>query len=377
MRRPHSNLPTLVLCALLLPGGLRGQAGDIRLEVGASRSFPPAGVDATTSNYLTGALRADWMSGSTGLFGGVFGGISTDNLGGDFLAATAGGRLTTGRGPLSASVLGVGTGFRVGAPFVYETFTGLLQPEIRIRSGRTVLALIGEGGLGRTRIEFRRDRLTRTATADLWHYGGGAEIRIEGPRVLLTVGGAAYEATAGRYSKGEVQLVLALPSGGQIRGEVGIWSLPVGTETTGEISVTVPVGRWFAEASGGRSAPDPLLRTEPGRQGWLTVGRVLKRFGPAPRVPLLTLEPSDAGAVARFRIDGGAAEKVELIGDFTDWEPVELSEGRGSVWTVTMALPPGTHHFGFLLDGTWFVPDSAPGRVADDWGQVNATVVVQ
>ena len=109
----------------------------------------------------------------------------------------------------------------------------------------------------------------------------------------------------------------------------------------------------------------------------MTIGRVLKRFGPAPRVPLLTLEPGDSGTIAHFRLDGGSAEKVELLGDFTGWEPVAMSHGDGTRWTATLEIPPGTHHFGFLLDGSWFVPNTAPGRVADDWGQVNATVVVQ
>jgi Glycogen recognition site of AMP-activated protein kinase len=376
MRHRHLTLPFLLL-AILGPSGAVAQVGDIRFEVGASRSLPPAGVDATTSNYLTGALRADWMSGYGGLFGGVFGGISTDALGGDFIAAMAGGRISTPGGPVSASLMGLGTGFRVGAPFVYETFTGVLQPEIRFRWGRTVLALIGEGGLGSTQIEFRRGERTRSATTDLWHYGGGAELRVEGSRALFSLGAATYEATQGRYAKGEGQIVLALPSGSQIRAELAFWNLPVGTEATGEISVTVPVGRWFAQASGGRSAPDPLLRTEPGRQGWMTVGRVLKRFGPAPRVPLLTLEPSEGGATVRFRIDGGEATKVEILGDFTGWEPREMNNEGGTRWTITLEIPNGTHHFGFMLNGTWFVPDTAPGRVADDWGQVNATVVVQ
>ena len=36
----------------------------------------------------------------------------------------------------------------------------------------------------------------------------------------------------------------------------------------------------------------------------------------------------------------------------------------------------GAHHFGFLVDGEWFVPETATGRVSDEWGRVNATLVV-
>ena len=42
----------------------------------------------------------------------------------------------------------------------------------------------------------------------------------------------------------------------------------------------------------------------------------------------------------------------------------------------TDSLPPGVYHFGFRVDGEWYVPEDAPGRVSDGYGQVNATLVV-
>ena len=48
----------------------------------------------------------------------------------------------------------------------------------------------------------------------------------------------------------------------------------------------------------------------------------------------------------------------------------------GRDWVLEIPLAPGTYHFGFLVDGEWFVPETAPGQVSDDWGQMNATIVV-
>lgn len=43
---------------------------------------------------------------------------------------------------------------------------------------------------------------------------------------------------------------------------------------------------------------------------------------------------------------------------------------------VEIPVESGAHHFGFLVDGEWFVPETATGRVSDEWGRVNATLLV-
>jgi hypothetical protein len=49
---------------------------------------------------------------------------------------------------------------------------------------------------------------------------------------------------------------------------------------------------------------------------------------------------------------------------------------RGGSWVAEVKLPPGLYHFGFLVDGEWFVPEHAPGRVNDEFGRTNATLIV-
>ena len=64
-----------------------------------------------------------------------------------------------------------------------------------------------------------------------------------------------------------------------------------------------------------------------------------------------------------------------MIGDFSDWEPLEMQR-QGNAWLARVPIEPGIYHFGFLVDGEWYVPENATGKVTDDFGRLNATLVV-
>jgi hypothetical protein len=52
-----------------------------------------------------------------------------------------------------------------------------------------------------------------------------------------------------------------------------------------------------------------------------------------------------------------------------------LREGAG--WTYATQLKPGVYHYAFVAeDGTWFIPDSVPGRQDDGMGGQVAVLVV-
>jgi hypothetical protein len=49
----------------------------------------------------------------------------------------------------------------------------------------------------------------------------------------------------------------------------------------------------------------------------------------------------------------------------------------GSRWTYAAQLAPGVYHYAFVAeDGTWFVPESVPGRQDDGMGGHVAVLVV-
>ena len=368
----------MLLAFALRPAGALGQWGDVRVEVGGSQAFAPSGTNLASATYLTAGLHVNrWTPSGSGVFAGISGGMATGPIGGDWGSFVLGGEAVAGAGgPVELSLSATTYGFTVGGRFSYEALTVVSRPEVRIPLGPAAIVLYGEGGKGSSNIEFRRDTLVRSFSQDLWHYGGGPELQLRLGRTLTSVSYGVLETEAGTYRRGELE-VRAGTDRSLVAATLRVWDTPLGTETTGMISVTIPLGgpNWFARLVGGRTDPDPLVRSEPGGQGGLVIGRRLVRFGPSGAIPVVALRATSGGAAARFRVENQAAQCIEVLGDFSGWEPQAMLQD-GQAWVLEIPLAAGTYHFGFLVDGEWFVPEGAPGQVSDDWGQVNATIVV-
>jgi hypothetical protein len=185
-----------------------------------------------------------------------------------------------------------------------------------------------------------------------WHRSQSGAFRRAGARVAVLLGPATL----------------------RLEGE--LWDTPGGDETVGGISLAVPFGRLETRASAGRTAPDPLTLVESGTQTGLLVGMRLVSFGAsgAPAVVHEIVQPGSP-AIVRVRVAPPAAASVQVLGDFDQWEPIALAR-EDEEWTVELVLEPGIYHFGFLVDGEWWVPDGLQGSVPDEWGRMNATMVV-
>ena len=75
-----------------------------------------------------------------------------------------------------------------------------------------------------------------------------------------------------------------------------------------------------------------------------------------------------------FSITARTAMSVQLVGDFTHWQekPIAMKKGRGGVWKVALELPPGTHHYRFLVDGQWRDDPECTVRVPNPFGGQDA-----
>jgi len=66
-----------------------------------------------------------------------------------------------------------------------------------------------------------------------------------------------------------------------------------------------------------------------------------------------------------FRVFSSGARRIELMADCTNWGagriPLEPDQDadRPGWWRITLALPPGEHRFGYLIDGHEWQPDYA------------------
>ena len=71
-----------------------------------------------------------------------------------------------------------------------------------------------------------------------------------------------------------------------------------------------------------------------------------------------------------FTFSDPAAGSVQLLGDFTHWqeEPINLRKGARGLWQAEVELPPGAHHYRFLVDGQWRDDPNCNARVPNAFG---------
>jgi len=76
-------------------------------------------------------------------------------------------------------------------------------------------------------------------------------------------------------------------------------------------------------------------------------------------LPRLTVARIDAQRVD-LEISAATATRVELMADFTDWQPVPL-ERAGNGWRLERAISSGLHHVSLRIDGgPWIAPSNLP-----------------
>ena len=74
-----------------------------------------------------------------------------------------------------------------------------------------------------------------------------------------------------------------------------------------------------------------------------------------------------------------SARDVRLVGDFSDWEPLEnsmIQEQGKHIWTVKVPLEAGTYQYKFIVDGEWRVDPGNPEVVTTSMGARNSALNV-
>jgi hypothetical protein len=98
--------------------------------------------------------------------------------------------------------------------------------------------------------------------------------------------------------------------------------------------------------------------------------------GLQPVVPAFETRAERAGRRI-VEVEARDARSVELMADFTDWQPVPLQRGRDGRWSITLPVAPGTYRLNLRVDGgEWGVPPGLP-TVADDFGGAVGLLVVE
>ena len=73
----------------------------------------------------------------------------------------------------------------------------------------------------------------------------------------------------------------------------------------------------------------------------------------------------------------GAEDYVKVAGTWDGWRPHHLSYSRAEdTWQLSLALPPGTYSYKYIIDGEWLHDPSR--RWADDGhGNINNVITVE
>jgi hypothetical protein len=173
-------------------------------------------------------------------------------------------------------------------------------------------------------------------------------------------------------------------------GSLGLraWSRGGGHGVYGEVSSGIALNPWFSViVSGGRYATDPTRGSVSGRYLGLALRMTALPHRERPTVPVRTSRsphysaPDATDPVApsvelrSCRCDGMAfvvrapgATRVEVTGDFSNWEPVALSRAETGEWSAVLQLTRGTYRFNVRIDdGPWIVP-AGVSRLEDEFG---------
>lgn len=372
-----------VALALVAPACAAAQT-EVALELGASQVGPALGLDAADAHYAMGGLRAShYGANGSALFVSVLGGGALgDSTGGSFVSVLAGASLVDAWSPRWSGAVDVTLlGFGVRDPFPYRTLAAEVAPQVRYRAPSVSIGLGLLGGVGRSRIElFRRiGGPTLMFEDDHWRIGTTAEVLVGSPTVQIGVAGGAHRASGEEYRSLGGRFVVG-GGWGVVELRADRWHTPLGNETTGGLALAIPFGgAWRLRGFFGRSDPDPLTLAQPGASsGGALLGWTAYSSRPAEREPLFeVLERTDSGSRIRLAIEAPSdASRVQVLGDFTLWEPVAMRR-EGDLWVAELEVGVGAHHYGFLVDDEWYLPDDAPDVVPDEWGRESATLVIE
>ncbi len=226
----------------------------------------------------------------------------------------------------------------------------------------------------------------RRATADAWWSLGPERVS------------ASLASTRTRSVFGDVSIlvdesrrdVTYLDLSGAWRHELGGWSGGIAAGLRGSNNSLSDARSWMSVdgamlvtprvalvATVGRSLED-LVRGVPRanyagislRFSSLAHARAFARLPAGPRIAV-----SRVGANARLDVSVPSGSVVELMGDFTEWSPVQL-ERVGKSWRLERAIPAGSHRLAIRVDGgEWIVPVNLP-RVEDDLAGAVGLIVI-
>lgn len=78
-----------------------------------------------------------------------------------------------------------------------------------------------------------------------------------------------------------------------------------------------------------------------------------------------------------FKVDfAKKAQEVELMGDFSGWQPLPMKRNSRGVYTATVELEPGRQYqYRYRIDGRWENDWAADAYAPNPFGEDNSVVI--
>ena len=205
---------------------------------------------------------------------------------------------------------------------------------------------------------------------------GDARVALRTSPLSVVAEARAWDAEEGRHAYAGASASLSLRPL-TVWGSLGEWVEGGVDDVSWSAGGSLALGNRLAfEVTARGNAFDPLYRTE---SALSVMAGLTVRLGPS-TPPLPDRAPIPAryeNGRAQVRVRAADAPGCPAIaGDFTGWKPSAMRRD-GDHCTFEVDVAPGVYHYAFVAkDGSWFVPESVPGRQSDGMGGWVAVLVV-
>lgn len=152
--------------------------------------------------------------------------------------------------------------------------------------------------------------------------------------------------------------------------------------TWGRAQASWSIDEQFAlVATGGTRAPEPAVGRVGGNFFSLGVRLasatwIAHALHPGARASASAFGVRADGSTRIIYVHAPAARTIELMADFTDWQPMMMRHAATDEWELAMRIMPGSHRVNIRVDGgEWSAPPGA-GTVPDEFNGTVGLVVV-
>ncbi len=270
--------------------------------------------------------------------------------------------------PVRWELGGVFSGFaQTGA-----TTTKSGEVNARLRFGGPLGGVALGGGTGASANSFYNVAVGR-GSLDTW-WSSGQE-RLLASAMLTHIGSTSYTdlAASWRHEAGGASIgaTAALRSGA---GNGGWQAADAELWVSSRLAIVVAAGNALPDVV--RGTPSTRYASASLRVVWQP--HVALRFGREAEagVRVVITRSSADGGTARIDVSSPKAERVELMADFTGWEPIAL-ERASDGWFADRTVTPGLHRLAIRIDGgAWIAPANVPKLRDDDLGGTVGLITV-